>query len=172
MPPPADITLHLLRYREAARHVWNSFLLDEETFASGTFPDDFLCDRWEAIQDELFAALVLRHVSENRLAPGLAKPLPFLKVVPTSAEVPALVSRTKPAKTYWDHPVNRLGPKDDLRFISFFDWNKSSHLDFKYYLVSVEASEAHPELVGHEALLEVEYARVLLVEGGGQAGEG
>jgi hypothetical protein len=172
--PSTDMTLHLLKYREAARHLWNSFLLDEETFASGTFPDDFLFDRWEAIQDELFAALVLWHVSENpplvRLAPGLAKPVRFLKVVPTSAEVPALVSRTKPAKTYWDHPVNRLRPQDDLCFISFFDWNKSSHLDLKYYLVSIEGSEAHPELVGHEALLEVEYARVLLDERGAAEG--
>lgn len=92
---PTDITFRMLKYREAARHVWNSFLLDEETFASGTFPDDFLCDRWEGVQDELFAALVLRHASESpprvRLAPGLAKPLPFLKVVPTSA------SRLSPA---------------------------------------------------------------------------
>ena len=164
---PTDLTLHLLKYREAARHVWNGFLREDETLASGRLPDDFLLDRWEAIQDELFAALVLRHTGNDtpkmvKLAPGLAKPLPLLTVVPTSAEVPAHVSRTKPAKTYWDHPVQRLGPTDELRFIGFFDWDTSGYLDFKYFHVFIESSDNHPELAGHEALVEVQYAKVIL----------
>jgi hypothetical protein len=162
-----DLTLHMLKYREAARHVWNCFLWDDEDFLTGKFPDGFILDRWEAIQDELFAALVLRYTGDDtpeavKLAPGLAKPLRFLKVVPTSPEVPAFVSRTKPAQTYWDHPVRRLGPMDTLRFIGFFDWDKESYLDFKYFQVFIEASEQHPELAGHEALVEVQYAKVLL----------
>jgi hypothetical protein len=97
-----------------------------------------------------------------KLAPGLARPLPFLRVVPTSTEVPAHVSRTKPAQTYWDHPVQRLGPSDDLRLIHFFDWDQSRYLDFQYFRVTIAASDNHPEIVGHEALIEVQYARVLL----------
>ena len=163
-----DLTPHLHRYREAARHLWNSFLREDDR--DGYIPDGFLLDRWEVIQDELFAALVLRYTSDAtpekvRLAPGAAQPLPFLKVVPTSADVPAHVSRTKPAQTYWDHPVARLGPTDHLQFISFFDFGSYDYVDFKYFRVFIQGSETHPELAGHEALVEVQYARVLLYEG-------
>ncbi|BDG05740.1 hypothetical protein [Anaeromyxobacter oryzae] len=164
-----DLTLHLLKYREAARHLWNSFLREDDS--NGAVPDGFLLDRWEGIQDELFAALVLRYTGDDtpekvRLAPGAAKPLPFLKVVPTSPDVPAHVSRTKPAQTYWDHPVRRLGPTDDLRFIAFFDFGSYDYVDFKFFHVFIQGSERHPELAGHEALVEVQYARVLLHEEG------
>lgn len=163
----ADLTPHLLKYREAARHLWNCFLREDDR--GGAVPNGLLLDRWEAIQDDLFAALVLRYTGDDtpekvRLAPGAAKPLPFLKVVPMSAEVRAHVSRTKPAQTYWDHPVGQLGPTDDLRFIGFFDFGSYDYVDFKFFHVFVQGSETHPELVGREALVEVQYARVLLHE--------
>lgn len=173
MPPPDepeisasdDVTAHLLKYREAARHLWNAFLREEDR--DSYVPDDFVLDRWEAIQDQLFAALVLRYTGDDTpekvsLAPGLAKPLPFLKVVPTSPDVPAHVSRTKPAETYWDHPVQKLGPTDDLRFIGFFDFGSYDYVDFKFFHVFIEASQQHPELAGHEALVEVRRAKDLL----------
>lgn len=160
-----DLTPHLIRFREAARHLWNSTLREDPS--DGAVPDDFLLSCWEAIVDELFAALVLRHTGDLtpdkvRLAPGAAHPLSFLKVVPTSPEVPAHVSRTKPAQTYWDHPVQRLRPTDDLRFIGFFDFDSYGHVDFRFFRVIIRASGEHPELAGHEALIEVQYARVLL----------
>ena len=106
-----------------------------------------------------------------RLASGAAQPLPFLKVVPTSPEIPAHVSRANPAQTYWDHPVQRLGPTDDLRFIAFFDFGSHDYVDFNFFRVLIQGSEEHPELAGHEALVEVEYAKVILdtsaVVGGG-----
>jgi hypothetical protein len=33
-----------------------------------------------------------------------------------------------PAQTYWDHPIQRLGPTDDLQFMEFFDFDQSGLL--------------------------------------------
>jgi hypothetical protein len=73
-----------------------------------------------------------------------------------------MISRTKPARTYWDNPIERLGPPDDLRFIDFFDFDQSGFLDFAYFRVTINGSERHPELAGHEALIEVLHARVFV----------
>jgi hypothetical protein len=115
----------------------------------------------------LFYALVLRHTGDQAHPINLSEraPIPYLPVVPTSPEVPAMVSRTKPARTYWDNPVERLGPTDDLRFIDFFDFDQSGFLDFAYYHVSINGSERNTNLAGHEALIEVQYAHVFLDDG-------
>ncbi|MBF5043638.1 hypothetical protein FGE12_14675 [Aggregicoccus sp. 17bor-14] len=163
-----NVTQRMMKYREAARHLWNTFLREEQTFSPQRLPSDEVLDDWEALQPLLFRALVLRHTGNEahaaaRLSSGRrSEPLPFLRVVPTSDRVPAMVSRGKPAKTYWDHPVNRLGPEDDLRFIDFFDWDSSRFLDFAYYRVEIRACAREPGLVGHEALLEVQYADVFV----------
>jgi hypothetical protein len=160
-----NLTPAVKKYREAARHLWNTVLREDR----GGIPDGFLLDRWEAIQDELFAALVLRFTGDEtpekvRLAPGAARPLPFLRVVPTSPDIPAHVSRTKPAQTYWDHPVRTLVQADELQFISFFDFGSYDYVDFKFFRVLIQGSEKHPEIVGHEALVEVQYADVFLAD--------
>jgi hypothetical protein len=155
-----DVTIHLLRYREAARHLWNTFLRGN----AGTLPDSARLDDWESLRDALFSALVLRHVNERLHPISLVKraPISFLRVVPTSPGIPAMISRTRPAKTYWDNPVQRLDPADDLRFIDFFDFDQSGFLDFAYYHVAIIGSVTHPELAGHEALIEVQYASVFI----------
>jgi hypothetical protein len=149
---PGNVTLHLLRYREATRHLWNTFLRQDGTSGLGSMTECDLLDDWESLQKTLFSALVLRHTGQRA----------HLRVVPTGAGVPAMISRAKPAQTYWDHSIRQLSPSDDLRFIDFFDFDQSSFLDFAYYRVSIHASEMHPELVGHEALIEVQYANVFV----------
>jgi len=166
-----NVTPLVLRYREAARHLWNVFLREEATFGTGTLPVAML-DDWDALKDLLFTALVLRHTGrEAHAAARLLSPesLAFLRVVPTSPEVPAMISRHKPAGGYWDHPVCRLGPKDDLRFIDFFDFDQSGFLDFQYYRVSINGSDA-ADLVGRDALIEVQYAHVYVEDPAGSGG--
>ena len=88
----------------------------------------------------------------------------FVRVVP-HVEAPAMISRVPGNHGYWDHPVQKLGPEDaDLRFIDFFDFGHAGHLDLKYFRVSIEGSVRHPNLAGHRALIEVQYADVFLDE--------
>jgi hypothetical protein len=147
-----NVTLHLLRYREAARHLWNTFLRQDGTSGRVMLPESDVLDDWECLQKNLFSALVLRHTGERTR----------LRVVPTTESVPAMISRASPEQTYWDHPIQRLGPTDDLQFIAFFDFDQSGFLDLAYYRVSIDASEQHPSLVGHQALIEVQYADVFV----------
>lgn len=58
--------------------------------------------------------------------------------------------------------MNRLDRGDDLRFIDFFDFGEGGYIDFKYFHVTVVSSKNHPELAGHEALIEVQYAEAFL----------
>jgi len=89
-------------------------------------------------------------------------PLAFLKVVPTSPQVPAMVSRHAPADGCWDHPVKRLGPEDDLQFMDFFDFDDSGFLDTSGS--PIMASARAPDLVGHDALVQVQYVNVFEVD--------
>jgi hypothetical protein len=163
-----DITTHVLRYREAARHLWNAFLCEEPQ-------DDQAGHDWDAIKQVLFTALVLRNCGHEDCAAVLLapdrygfswiEPIVHLHVVLVT-EVPVMISRTPGRSGYWDHPVDRLGPEDlDLRFIDFFDFDASGHIDFHYYRVRIERSTRHAALAGHEALIDVQYARILAEPG-------
>ena len=159
-----DITEFMLRYREAARSVWNCHLRE--------LPADFPHHHdWEAVKQVLFTTLVLRRCGHDDCAAALLSPerygfswtdaIVHLKVIPVS-NVPIMISRDRDGGPYWDHPVDRLGPNDaDLRFIDFFDFDESGYIDFEYYRVRIDSSSRHVSIVGHHALLKVSYAKVL-----------
>lgn len=48
-----------------------------------------------------------------------------------------------------------------MHFIDFFDFDSSGFVDFRHYRVKIESSTRHAALAGHEALVDVQYARVL-----------
>lgn len=159
-----DITASMLRYREAARNVWNCFLREE----CGGAPGDH---DWEALKQVLFTALVLRRCGHDDCAAALlgpsrygfswVEPIAHIRVKP-STEVPVMISRTPGCCGYWDFPVDRLGPDDaDLGFIDFFDFDQAGFVDFKYYWVRIDSCARHPALAGHHALIEVSYAKVV-----------
>ncbi len=159
-----DVTPYMLRYREAARHVWNCFLREEGLDSPGLHD-------WEALKQVLFTALVLRHCGHDECAAALLapdrygfswiKPIVHLHVVPAT-ETAVMISRERGKGGYWDHPVARLGPEDaDMRFIDFFDFDQAGYLNFRYYLVHIESSARHVALAGHQALVDVSSAKVL-----------
>ncbi len=42
-----------------------------------------------------------------------------------------------------------------LTLLDFFDWQQSNWRDYRYFIVRIENFEAHPELIGKRALVEV-----------------
>ncbi|BDG01589.1 hypothetical protein [Anaeromyxobacter oryzae] len=163
-PTRTDVTQLLLRYREAARHLWNCFLREPETFAAATLAGDDARDDWEELKQVLFRAIVLRNTGSADHAAARLRwltPIDFLHVT-LRVEVPAMVSRKKDQGSYWDHPVDRLDPDDDLRFIDFYDFDESRHRDFQYCQAEIRNSQQHPEVIGHIALVEVQYVNVVV----------
>jgi len=166
-----DVTPNVLQYREAARLLWNGFFREQDAYGGGAIATDEALDDWIELKRRLFVALVLRHTGDDQHASVLLdpklytywnKPIGFLRVVPSSPEVPARISRTPGRSGYWDHPVDRLAPDDDLRFIDFFDFGQAGYLDFQYFHVAIVGAPRHPELAGHEALVAVRYASVFV----------
>ena len=109
-----------------------------------------------------------KHDSKNEYDPeNQLNALPFLLVIPSSQEgVPTMINRSGPPATgYWDDPIDRLTPAEvNLQFIGYFDWNPYGFKDLQYFRVRIASSLPHPHLVGRDALLETNHARVFFDE--------
>ncbi len=80
-------------------------------------------------------------------------------------DTPILIQKPRPGAPtgYWDDPVNVMKPgAAELAFIAYFDWDAMDYIDLKYYRVRIMKFDAHPELIGREALIERQYCRVTL----------
>jgi hypothetical protein len=166
-----DVTQLLNAYREAARLIWNNFLRDPDESAHGLNADnERYCD-YNGLTKILFGSLVLRPLGRadfldsywdrDHLFFSWFELVPFLRVVPRS-ECPAMITRV-PAQagtTYWDAPVTRIVPDADLRYVECFDFDQMGYRDLQYYRVRIQAFPGHQELLGHDALVEVQDARV------------
>ncbi len=73
---------------------------------------------------------------------------------------------------YWDDPVREVKASDvELHFLDYFDWNQMGYVDFQYYRVRIVTFALQPHLVGREALLEHQYARVFTADTQGMGAE-
>jgi hypothetical protein len=161
MTSQSDATDLVLRFREAARHLWNTGL------ANG---DADVQDEFDEICAVLFRVMVLRPLgrtdatlaSSSRASP---EALRFLRVVPViDVGTPILINR-EAGVSYgrWDDPITSVKPNDvDLRFVRLFDWDESGQRDFEYILVVIEGFLKHEGMVGRHALIAPRHVRVLL----------
>jgi hypothetical protein len=161
-----DATDILQSYRECVRHVWNTKFMDLIPVAGDRWNLQHLFNEAASV---LFRALVVDRLglgSEAYSAHALSPttPLKWLRVVPIGDRgSPIMINRDATAGSgYWDHPITRVSPADvDLRFVGWFDFDELGFRDFKYYEVRVLSSRLEG-VAGRAALVECEYARVLL----------
>jgi hypothetical protein len=151
-----DITSIMDHYRIAARSLWNLGFWAVPELRSWDARDCF-----EEIKKSLFDALVASALSDA----GSAET--DIQVVPVGSAVPIMIEQPRPGdqhrNRYWDDPVDKISPSDaKLRYLDFFDWNKMAYADFHYYRVRIESFDAQLHLVGREALLEHQNARVFV----------
>jgi hypothetical protein len=139
-----DITDDMLRFKEALRHVWNTYLLETGSPMSPELQDSF-----SKIECELLRALVLlpngvpNLVDDYRL-----RPMPILlqaKAGRTNVPV-QFGSLDANRNVKWEMPCS-VAPADvsQYRFIEFFDWNPYGHIDLHY--VKARADDARLVLI-------------------------
>jgi hypothetical protein len=157
-----DISDVFDHYRLSARAIWNTAFWPDPDFRNWDSIDQF-----HEIERLLFRDLVLAKVDRDwPLCDLFVNAIPFFQIVPSHMHgTPIMIQKPRPeAPTgYWDDPVNLIKPKEaELLFIAHFDWNEMDHIDLRYYRVKIVSFDAHPELVGREALIERQHATVHL----------
>lgn len=162
-----DITLRVNVYRECARHIWNSYYLDQLT-KSTQFD---IKDEFDELCTMLFSSLVLNPIGCEQHKKSLSnqanqEPLNCLLVSPSvKSGVPISINREIRRSAYWDHPLNFAKHGDlDMRFIDCFDSNVFGFRDFEYYVVRIVNSRKHKDLTGRDALIQTRYARIFFKE--------
>lgn len=126
-----DVTEEMLRFKEAARHVWNTYLLEAGSPLSPEIQDSF-----EKIERELIRALVLLPVGMADVADDYRRvPLPIhLRAKSGLTDVPVQFGSVDPNRNIqWELPCSV--PCTDIlqyRYVEFFDWNPYGHVDLSY----------------------------------------
>lgn len=111
----------------------------------------FLRENFEDIESVMFKSMVCNPLGLPDIALGQVKNR--IKVVAHSYPLAAMVNRDIHSG-YWDYPVEELGSKTTLHFISFFDWDNLEGFDNQYVRVLIQDCPAHPEVNGKHALIE------------------
>jgi hypothetical protein len=136
-----NITGDMLRFKEAIRHVWNTYLVNVET----PIPIE-IWDSYDRIELELFKSIVL--ISRDAL--GVAdvyrkKPISQILVRPrsNSVEVPVQFGKrnSENRNIAWQLSTNILATNfPNFHFLCFFDWNEYGQIDLPYVQV-VDAND-------------------------------
>jgi hypothetical protein len=146
------LTSQIHEFREAARHLWNSYMRTDATWDTA--------DEFTTITAILFSESVLRRAGVE------ARPIPldhgtevlteYRIFAGHSGRLPLHANRDIPASGYWDHPVAWIAPEKapTIHPICFFDFDVLGWRHIQYYRVRIVESSSHPELNGREALIE------------------
>lgn len=155
-----NVTEEMDRYRETLRLLWNvGFWADPRlrTWDSR--------DRFDQLRRLLFEALVV-HAVGGAQGNSLELASVTLHVIPVEAHpVPILINcpRVGDHNSYWDDSLKAVRASDvEMHFIEYFDWNAMGYADLQYVRVKIAAFNAHPELIGRDALLEHRLVEVRL----------
>ncbi len=155
-----EITESVAIFREAARHLWNTFFYPNADW------DDR--DRFSEVCVQLFDALVVapEGLSNIRLPQFFTHhppPIPYLRVAPKSG-IPIMINRATPPVGYWDDPVTQILPSDGARlaFVTFFDFDELGRRDFHYLEVEISEFTKYPHLVSRRALVEFNYVGIFV----------
>ena len=150
-----NVTNSFNRYREAIRHLWNTYFHNDGT---ATWNDHEI---FQEIDELLFGQMVLTSIAETKCL-DFASVSAMFRLKGTSDGLPVIVNRTGDGG-HWDHPVNSLVHDEyEIQFESYFDWDELGIKDCRYITSKILHSKNHPEIIGHRALIESQYVEIHL----------
>lgn len=137
-----NITENMLQFKEASRHVWNTYLLKSAPPMALAMQESF-----EVIERELFRALVLLpHSIAEWASDYRVLPMPvMLRAKEGLVDVPVQQGTLDDiGNVRWTSPQNIPASEiSKYHFFEFFDWNFYGHLDFFY----IKASSSEGKVV-------------------------
>ena len=153
------ITERINKFREAARHLWNTYLIDDADWDT--------VDAFREICAALFTEQVLRRKPNIPPIPVDAAGTPVWQYRMSASKgmgIPVWANRDIPASGYWDFPVTSIPREEGLEIapIAFFDFDALAIRDLEFYRVRIVNSPSHPELNGRDALIKCEYLEIEL----------
>ena len=146
------ITPQIHAFREAMRHLWNSYM------RLGATSDT--AEEFAKITEIVFAQCVLGRAGiEGRPIPmdhGTNVLTEYRIYADHKGRLPLHCNRDKPASGYWDYPVQWIPPEElqTIHPICFFDFAWRGWRTVQYYRVRIVESSSHPALNGRDALIE------------------
>lgn len=152
------ITQEVNMFREAARHLWNSYMRINADWNTA--------DAFREITSIMFKEKILAKFELNDI------PIPvdsendcisqyriFMK---GTGKLPVFVNRDCPPSGYWDYPIDWIPPEmnHDIRPICFFDYDILGWRILEYYRVRIVKCASHSELTGRDALIRCDYVDI------------
>ena len=156
------VTPHIHEFREAARHLWNSYMRRDATWDT--------VEEFAKVTRVLFSGCVLVRAGVE------ARPIPLDNGTDVLTEyrvfadhkgrLPLHANRDIPASGYWDYPVEWIPPeaRQEIHPICFFDFDVCGRRTIQYYRVRIVESSSHPGLNGRDALIECAYVELEVSE--------
>ncbi|MGH8037934.1 MAG: hypothetical protein ACREPD_09345 [Stenotrophomonas sp.] len=122
-----NVTGQMQRFKEASRHIWNSYLMPGDGVLDMAAEDSFL-----EIERELLRSLVLEgsvaadQYGRSAIGGLVVKPKPVYREVPVQ-----VASSGSDGNTYWSES-ERVAAADlpVLEFVGFFDWMHYGYIDY------------------------------------------
>lgn len=155
-----DITPVMLRFREAVRHIWNTYFQDAKESMGPEIQDAFTL-----VEQGLFQGIVLSACAYDASCRYRKAPLPFVLVAPLPEMLDLSFQIGFPGRgaMAWDSPVRfKVEEGAKLEFVQFFDWNPYEQINMSLVEVHIARLDARPDLVGAHALLAEHEIRFVL----------
>jgi hypothetical protein len=163
MKKSIDITQHMLRFREAVRHNWNTYFFDADDVMSPDISAAF----WH-VEQGLFHGVVLYACNIAQTDANYGSKLAAITVTPRPAHLGQIflqIGTRSETGMAWESPACFEVNKDSrFEFVRFFDWNPYEQISLSLVEVEVVHWDGAQNIVGCRALAEVDNVSFLIEE--------
>lgn len=159
-----NITEMLLNYREATRHLWNTYFRGKVV----SLRDSPILDSYEEIDRLLFSSLVLINLQKDiNTLEYRTRPISYLIIRPREGAQHLgfrIGEKRGNSTTMWNVATSvEFRQGTELEFIGLFEWDSYGFVSYSYVKVHISRCPAKPDIEGKDALIEISEAQFFFV---------